>query len=356
MLFSAITQRLRRTLECRNLLPYDRRVLIAVSGGQDSLSLAEAFRYLHAKRPWNTLELAHCDHKWPADHGNPEHVACYARHANLPLHIIPAKRPVPLSENAAREWRYESLGSLAEEQGFTDVLTAHTATDLAETVIFNLSNGSGADGLSSLSWSRALSPSVSLVRPFLNVTRAETHTICVERHIPVWRDVYNDDPRYARNRIRSCVFPALRKTLHPQVEQNLSQSAHLLRDDAACLRAMAEFVLGRAVYVTKDGTSESQMRINRQLVLAEHRAVQRRVIRMALERYLGLGHRGATFSQVEAVCHLLEAPVGKSSPSLTRQAQATVISDKLISIDIPCVSALASDSFWSGKGFPMEAG
>lgn len=136
MLFSSITQRLRKTLESRNLLPCHKRVLIAISGGQDSLSLAEALRYLHARHPWDTLELAHCDHKWPGDSGNPEHVACYARYANLPLHILSAKGTVPLSENAAREWRYKSLGSLAEEHGFNAVVTAHTATDLAESYNF----------------------------------------------------------------------------------------------------------------------------------------------------------------------------------------------------------------------------
>ncbi|KAI0558409.1 tRNA(Ile)-lysidine synthetase [Gracilaria domingensis] len=335
MLFASITNRLRRTLARKKLLPRSKRLLIAVSGGQDSLSLVEVLKYLHSRDPWEALELAHCDHKWPADVGNPEHVACYAKAAGLPLHILPAEGSIPLSENAAREWRYESLGSLAERNGFTHVVTAHTATDLAETVLFNLSNGSGADGLSSLSWSRPLAPSLTLVRPFLDVTREETASLCMERGIAVWSDVYNDDLRYARNRIRSCVFPAIRRTFHARAEQKFAQSAHLLRDEADYLRQISESVMRRTIQISQTQKPDIQVHINRHILASEHKAIQRRVIRMTLEEHVGLSQKGATFVQVEEICDLLKAPIGKSSASLTGHAQASVVDDELVVIEVP---------------------
>ncbi|CAN8066329.1 unnamed protein product [Agarophyton chilense] len=349
MLLVTIANRIRCTLERKQLLPRNKRLLVALSGGQDSLSLTEVLRYLHSRDPWQALELAHCDHKWPADVGNPDHVAAYAKAVNLPLHILSPEGSIPLSESAAREWRYGSLASLAEKRGFTHIVTAHTATDLAETVLFNLSNGSGADGLSSLSWTRPLTPALRLVRPFLHVTRDETASLCTERGIAVWSDAYNNDLRYARNRIRSYVFPAIRKTFHAQAEQNFAQSAHLLRDDAHCLRQIAETVKRRVIRVSDSQKSDTQIHIYRRVLAREHKAVQRRVVRMVLEEHVGLEHKGATFAQVENVCDLLTAPIGKSSSSLTRNARATVFDEELVVIEVPGILISIEHEAFQGR-------
>lgn len=345
--FQTVTQSLRATIRLHNILPRQNRLLVAVSGGQDSLSLCEALRHLHGSAPWRGLAFAHCDHGWPHDEGNADFVRKYADKAGIPLHIIDANEnhhPIPLSECAAREWRYETLTRIAVTHAYDSIVTAHTRTDLAETVLYSLANGAGADGLSSLSWSRSLAPGVTLVRPFLRISREETAAICSELSLDVWDDVYNKDERYARNRVRKHVMPLLRKSINDKVEEAFARTAHLLRDEADCLRSLSESAFKRFVEWKRDGAHGAIITLNRIGLAEEHIAITRRVVRLTLTRYAGLSHCNATFAQVEAVCALMTAPVGVSTPSLVGHSSATVVSEDLIQISVSNVLHLAGEA------------
>ena len=108
---------------------------------------------------------------------------------------------------------------LAVEQECLRIATGHTATDRAETLLYNLMRGSGADGLQALGWQRPISdtsPGVQVVRPLLNWTRQETATFCYQFNLPIWEDSTNQDRTYARNRLRLDVMPLLRKSFNAQ--------------------------------------------------------------------------------------------------------------------------------------------
>lgn len=312
---------IRTALQRQALLPAGTRVLIAISGGQDSLTLAESLSLLNKPSLWPSLALAHCNHSWPGDDRIAAHVASYAASRHLPLHTLHASPPPRETEAAAREWRYAALENLALEEGFHAVVTGHTRTDLAETVLAALAGGAGPDGLGSLSWSRALSRDgpVRLVRPMLAVSRLDTEAFCRARPLHVWEDAYNTEMRFKRNRVRGSVMPVLREMLNTEVEEALARTGHLVRAEGIEVEKLARVAYASVVVVERDGAW-----VCRRGLRAVGVAVQRRVVRRVLKEVAGARHEGKTFAQVEAVLALMDGAVGAQAASLAGAGVAAV--------------------------------
>lgn len=317
--------KLHQTLRQRQLLAQQQRVLIAVSGGQDSVCLAKLLLDLQPKWRWQ-LAIAHCDHRWPKDQGMAEHVQKLAQNWSLPFYLKMADEIVT-SESAARQWRYESLIAIAQAQGYQDVVTGHTKSDRAETVLYNLIRGSGADGLQALTWKRPLSFGLQLVRPLLEVTRSETFQFCEEHDLPIWEDSYNQDLKYARNRIRKELIPYLQAHFNPQVETALAQTAELLRADVAYLEEAATELRRQAmppVHLQEEdqGTSDSTLqRLNRLVLQKASLALQRRVMRQFLST---LQQAAPSFEQIEEMTALITAPNRSQTSSFPTGVTAVV--------------------------------
>lgn len=306
--------RLHQTLRQRRLLQ-QQGVLIALSGGQDSLCLAKLLLDLQPKWGWN-LAIAHCDHGWQLDAGLARHVAQFAQTLRLPFYLKKAS-DLPLSEAAAREWRYQALIEVAQAQGLVSVVTGHTKSDRAETVLYNLIRGAGADGFAALTWQRPLTPNLQLVRPLLEITRTETGQFCEEQNLPIWEDAYNQDLKYARNRIRQELLPYLKTHFNPQVETALAQTSELLRADVEYLEHCATELYQRAM------TSEdnSALKLNRLVLEKAPLALQRRVIRQFLKQACP---STPNYEQIEAVTALITAPNRSRTSSFGQGTSAEV--------------------------------
>ena len=294
--------RIHKTLRKRKLLAKGDCLLVAVSGGQDSLCLLKLLLDLQPKWGWH-LAIAHCDHNWATDGGIADRVAEIARSWSLPLYLKQAEG-LPETEAAAREWRYNTLTEMATDNRFSHVATGHTQSDRAETLLYNLIRGAGADGLQALTWHRFLTPEIHLIRPLLEVTRSQTGEFCREFQLPVWEDAMNANLHYARNRIRTEIVPRLKENFNPQVEGSLAQTAELLRADVEYLEAEATKYLEKALIVAEYPTLDR--RVLRSLPLA----LQRRVLRKFLKQYLPTS---PNFEQIEAAVHLISAPNGSKT-------------------------------------------
>lgn len=308
--WTALHAQLHRCLKHRQLVNQGQRLLIAVSGGQDSVCLARLLRDLQSRWQWH-LGLAHCDHRWRSDsQGNASFVEQLATIWQLPYYQQTALE-IPRSEATARHWRYQCLTEIAQQQEFSAVLTAHTASDRAETLLFNLVRGSGADGLQALSWQRCLAPGIRLIRPLLGVTRQQTRQFCQEQHLPVWEDITNQDLTYSRNRIRQELIPYLKTHLNPQADLNLAQTAELLQADVDYLEAQASQILAslsqppRHLEATLSPSAQHQSGLQRRQLQQYHLALQRRVIRQLLRQFLPSHPK---FEDVEKVLNLVSAP------------------------------------------------
>ncbi len=297
--------RLHRTLRQRQLLKQNQWLLVAVSGGQDSVCLFKLLLDLQPKWGWR-LAIAHCDHRWRSDsEANAKHVAYLAQSWEVPFYCQTAVE-VPVTEAQAREWRYQALATIAQANGYQALLTAHTASDRAETLLYNLMRGSGADGLQALTWQRPLGANLQLIRPLLEITRAETAQFCQSFNLPVWEDLTNQNLKYARNRIRRELLPYLQTHFNPQVEQALAQTAELLRAEVDFLERSATALRQKAEPSAALGERHpSQAGLNRNVLREAPLALQRRAIRQFLQQILPTT---PSFDQVEKAITLVSAP------------------------------------------------
>ncbi len=297
LVWTPLHARVHRVLRSRRLLGRGQPVLLAVSGGQDSLCLAKLLLDLQPKWGW-TLGIAHLDHRWRNDSAaNADYVEKLAADWKLPFYREVATQPVT-SEAAARQWRYGTLAQLAQAHQYAALATGHTASDRAETLLYNLIRGSGADGLQALTWTRSLAPTVQLVRPLLEITRSETAAFCQEFRIQIWEDTTNSDTTYARNRIRQQLLPYLKEAFNPQVEQTLAQTAELLQAEVDYLEQVTEQVRQQAIHPERPG-------LNRTVLQSNSLAIQRRVIRQFL---IGIMSTAPNFEQIEKLVELVTAP------------------------------------------------
>ncbi len=310
---------LHRTLLHRQILPSNQGLLVAVSGGQDSLCLIKLLLDLQSKWGWN-LAIAHCDHRWRSDsEASANHVENLAKNWGISYNLQTAS-DIPKTEAAARQWRYQALTEIAIAHNYPYIVTGHTASDRAETLLYNLIRGSGADGLSALTWMRPLPDfrlenldenpqfKISLVRPLLEITRSQTGQFCQEQKLPIWEDSTNQDFKYARNRIRSELLPYLETHFNPKAQQALAQTAELLRADVEYLELAASDLLQRAISPIADSQQvnfQLPVKLNRLILREAPLALQRRAMRQLLQQILP---SAPSFESVEKLTSLIVAP------------------------------------------------
>ncbi len=222
-------------------LPADGPVLVACSGGADSLALAAATAFV-APRAGRVAGLVTVDHGLQAGSARrAEAVARWAEAAGLaPVEVVRvqvAGRPGG-PEAAAREARYQALVEVAGRHGAAALLTGHTRDDQAETVLLALARGAGPRGLAGMPPRRDLG-GVPLLRPLLEIGREETRAACAALGLTPWEDPHNRDPAYARSRVRADVLPVLVRALGPGVLDNLARTARLVAADNAVLDELA---------------------------------------------------------------------------------------------------------------------
>ena len=241
----------RRLLGNPQLLPKGATLLLAVSGGKDSMALLGLLRDLRRQHHW-TLQLWHGDHGWnPASKSTAIELANWCRTQQLPLQISTGTFSITGSEAKAREWRYAQLRQACDQLNLNrtgnrcrTVVTGHTASDRAESLLLQLSRGTNLAGLGSLRWQRTLNTSetdeIQLVRPLLHFSHDDTAAICQELQLPIWQDPSNNNPRFDRNRIRQEVLPVL-EALHPGCSRRmaeLSERMSQLQDTQSALVAL----------------------------------------------------------------------------------------------------------------------
>jgi tRNA(Ile)-lysidine synthase len=220
----------------RSLLPDEGLVLVALSGGPDSLALAAAVAFEAAGRAGAVI----VDHQLqPGSDAVAERAAQQARDLGL-SHVRVVRVTVTGSggpEASARAARYSALSSVAAELGADAVFLGHTLDDQAETVLLGLARGSGAASLQGMARVAGL-----YRRPLLGIRRSTTVQACADAGLEPWNDPHNADPAYARVRVRNTVLPVLESELGPGVAEALARTADQLREDTEALDAFAEEV------------------------------------------------------------------------------------------------------------------
>lgn len=218
-----------------NIDPVQRseRVLCAVSGGADSMCLLAQMMVLAEQKGFTVL-CAHFDHRQRGAESrrDAEFVRAFcAEHAVACF--VEAYEGDRHDEAALREARYAFLRRTAAEQGCRWIATAHTADDQLETMLLNLARGSGLRGMSGIAPVQG-----DLLRPMLDLTRADVEAYLLAHQIPHVEDSTNASDAYARNRLRHAAVPAL-QSVNAQAVRHAAETAALLREDADFLDSLA---------------------------------------------------------------------------------------------------------------------
>lgn len=254
------------------------RVLLAVSGGPDSLALLAAACFV-APRLGLVVGAATVDHGLQEGSvARARAVAGAAARAGAdPVSIWHvAVRGGAGPEAAARDARYDALLTAAAAMDADAVLLGHTRDDQAETVLLGLARGSGPRSLSGMARHAGL-----LRRPLLELPRDVVHTaasVCAPTlGLDPWQDPHNVDPAFTRVRVRQTALPALEREIGPGVSAALARTAALVRDDTDALDAWASSESDRCVRAGADGAVE----VDAVALSSRPRAVRTRVLRAA---------------------------------------------------------------------------
>ena len=250
-------------------------VLVALSGGPDSLALAAATAFEAARAGIRAGAVI-------VDHGiqsGSEDVARRAADQARALGLDPVlvtRITVGTDggpEAAARSARYAALEDAATETGASAILLGHTLDDQAETVLLGLARGSGATSLHGMAGSSGF-----YLRPLLDIRRATTVQFCLDAGLEPWTDPHNDDEAFARVRVRKTVLPMLERELGPGIAEALARTATSLREDGDALDHFAEEIAEELADLAESGIS-----LPVRALASNPPALRQRLIRLAVE-------------------------------------------------------------------------
>jgi tRNA(Ile)-lysidine synthase len=289
-------------------------VLVAVSGGADSLALAYAHS-VEAEKLAITVFGVTVDHQLQtASSAQAEKVV--QQLSKFGLRCVIKKVTVDVKEGleaSARKVRYEALSEVAEQENAAAVFLGHTKDDQAETVLLGLARGSGTRSLSGMAHHNGL-----YVRPLLEITRIQNEEFCKEIGLDYWNDPHNQDTQFARVRVRTEALPVLEKTIGPGISDALARSAQLLRDDADALDHWAQREVLHLDLLDLDCTHLETL----------PRAIRTRILRAAIYA-AGAPSGSVSADHISAVEALISAWKGQGALNLPGGVKVERISGRL---------------------------
>ena len=239
-----IALNIRLTIQEYNMLEPNDAILCGCSGGADSVCLVCALLELREKFRFE-LGVLHVNHNLRENsRKDAEYTQELARRFGLSFFLREIKIEKKSGiEEAARNARYKAYIECAKENGFNKIATGHTRSDLIETFIMNLGRGAGLRGLGSIPPVRFIGDNIKIIRPLIDIDRAQTEEYLKELGIGFVIDETNADPAFLRNKIRKDVAPVLRKFAS---NEKISTAARIAREASDYLENQGEKLMKEA--------------------------------------------------------------------------------------------------------------
>jgi tRNA(Ile)-lysidine synthase len=309
-----LEERVLKFIQSNNLIQTGQKVLVAVSGGPDSVCLLHILFKLQ-KELQISLHIAHLDHalRGAESEGDARYVASLAQKLCIPVTL--AKKDVEayqkthrLSlEEAAREVRYYFLAETAQAVGAEITATGHTLNDQSETILLHIIRGSGTRGLRGLQPRQALlfqDQNLQIIRPFLTVRHEETVAYCSLHRLSPRTDSTNQSTAFLRNRIRHELLPLL-TGYNAGIEDSLLRFSSIAADDLDFLESEGEKAWLRTVH-----REQGALVFKKTTFLTLAPALQRQILRKAIECLLGT-LKDIETRHIEEILDSLTKPAGR---------------------------------------------
>ncbi|HHP7234494.1 MAG TPA: tRNA lysidine(34) synthetase TilS [Desulfobacterales bacterium] len=303
-----IRSRVQRTIDTHRMIAAGDSILVAVSGGPDSMAMLDLLVGLTDVLKIR-LGIAHIDHNLRGDEGraDAEFVKSIAAQYRLPFFLerIDAddyrKRHGTSVEEAARRRRYGLLQAIARRRDYDRIAVGHNANDNAESVLLFLLRGSGPGGLG------GIRPKVAdrIIRPLIRLKRSQIDRYLSHRDLRFVSDRTNIDLRFVRNRIRHRLLPMLQNEFNPAVVAGLNRLAHIVRDEETWLQSLAAERFEVLIESRSAGRIDLAVTGLREMPAA----LQRRVLRVAIAEVKG-NLRRIGYTHVESIRSLCAATDG----------------------------------------------
>lgn len=299
-------KRVRKTIADSAMLEWGNHILVAVSGGPDSVALLRVLVHLSSEYELR-LTTAHLNHSLRGAESQAEEAFVHHLCAGMGINCISKTVDIPTLmkgrgkslEEICREQRYRFLDETAKTCGAKKIATGHHRDDQAETVLINFLRGSGLEGLKGIVPVRE----GRIIRPLLHVGRKEILEFLSREGLPYTTDSSNVSPHFLRNRIRHQLIPELSAQYNPGIVKGLSQTAEIIRREDDYLQDIVRRILGGWGVVPGEADSLLPLKDFSDL----HEALQGRVIKCLLASTTPSGN-GIGYRHVEAVLGLTRLP------------------------------------------------
>jgi tRNA(Ile)-lysidine synthase len=309
-----LEQRVLRFIKEKRLISTGQKLVVAVSGGPDSICMLDILAKLHRELSLE-LHIAHLNHqlRGEASDADARYVADLSTRYEIPAtmesrDVDAYRRQYRLTlEEAAREVRYAFLAEVAGSIGTEQVAVGHTRDDQVETILMHLLRGSGIRGLRGLlpvsRW-RSGKDSITIIRPLLEISREETVAHGTQNKLYPRTDASNASLVPMRNRIRHELLPQLRE-YNPGIDTALLRTARLAADDLAYIDDEAAKIQGEITHQL-----ENTVVFERKLFQALPPALQRHLLRSSIESLLG-NIKDIEAAHIEEIMSVLDKPAGR---------------------------------------------
>jgi tRNA(Ile)-lysidine synthase len=284
---------IKKTLETQLFVEKKSKILLAVSGGVDSLTLFDIF--LNLKEEYNfELAVAHFNHKLRENDSDRDQrfvekvcgkndIRLFKSSANIESY---AKKKSISIEEAARIKRYAFFEKVCNEKEYNYLATAHTKNDLAETFLLNLFRGSGLHGLTSIPVRRKLTSKCFVIRPLINLTKDELIEYANMRELKWMEDKTNDELVYTRNKIRNLLIPEIVDNYNPNFVNTIERTASIIKSANNFVKDYTEANFKKIFISAK----QLNVEINSQFLDSYAEIIQNELVRKTLSKYFNFHH------------------------------------------------------------------
>lgn len=248
------------------------KILIAISGGQDSICLIKLIHEYQINNYLN-IQAIYIDHQWKKESIiHIKHIINLMKKTRIPISIYQIKNKF-FSENKTRQLRYKTLIKHALINNHSIIMTGHNKNDQIETIIQNIIRGSSINGITNFNNIKKINKKISIIRPLIHSTRAEIIWFCRQFCLPLWSDITNYNYKINRNRVRYELIPYLQNYFNPNINKNIENFFKICQEDN-------EYIKENTIKLYIKSKHKNLIGLNLKLLQKQHPVLQKRVLQL----------------------------------------------------------------------------